>query len=361
MTTIRYKSLPLWAIYAGGITFVVFFFWYLRSPKTEVPLQVHTGSKLSSKHFNVRKIPQMKDPAFDFNKAIETMNEERTAMDDAKLVDLIRNYLIQVPSEGDTYNLEDPTNLRFSAGQTSYVDQRLHGTEGVFYVETRAFAGESESTSLFFEKTRRWTGLLVEPDPVKFELLRNKNRKAYLLNACVTDKSYPTKRTLFRPDSTDLSKPGSESYTAQCFPLYSILLALEQNVITLLSLNFYELGSESQSEHDLLMSLPFEKLNVTFVGIRNLYSNKVHQAPLEWMMEQKGFELQGRLRTDDQWVNDLVFLNKINKLPTTPFWTSTNIFRAVVLFLVLYGIANVVAYKFLFPKLHLYKVAYGLV
>ncbi|XP_033761707.1 uncharacterized protein LOC117343461 [Pecten maximus] len=361
MATIRYKSLPLWAIYTIIAVFVIFFIWYLRSPKLEVTDQMRSGSELTSKHFNVKKIPQTKDPAFDYMNAMETMNEQQIAMDNVKLVELIRNYFIHVPSDDDTYNLEEPTNLRFSAGQTSYVDQRLRAKEKQFYVETRAFSGEGESCTLFFERTRQWTGLLVEPDPVKFEALKSKNRKAYLLNACINDKTYPTKMKMFRPDGSDISKPGTESYSTQCFPLYSVLLALEQKEVTLLSLNFYELGSPSQSEVDMLMALPFEKLNISFVAIRTLYSNKARQGPLEWTMDQKGFDSQGRLRTDDQWVNDLVFLNKKSKLPPTPFWTTTNIIRAVIMFIIIYAVANVLAYKYLFPRLHLYKLAHDLV
>ncbi|XP_069111670.1 uncharacterized protein [Argopecten irradians] len=361
MPAIRYKSLPLWAIYAFMAFLILLVIWYLQSPKQEKTESLHSKTKLINKYFNVKKIPQKKDPGFDFMKTIEKMVEEKTAMNDVELVDLIRNYFIHVPSDDDTYNLEEPGNLRFSAGLTSYVDQRLHGQEKLFYIETRAFSGEKESTTLFFEQSRQWSGLLVEPDPVKFETLKRKNRKAYLLNACITDKAYPTKMEMFRPDGTDISKPGSEKFSTFCFPLYSVLLALRQKDITLLTLNFYEVGSQSQTESDLLASLPYDRINITFVAIRNLYSKKIQQGVLDSIMEREGYESQGRLRTDDQWVNDLVFLNKNNHLPVTPFWTTTNIMRAVILFIIIYGIANVVAYKYLFPRLHLYKLAYDLV
>ncbi|XP_060062610.1 uncharacterized protein LOC132543157 [Ylistrum balloti] len=361
MAAIRYKSMPLWAIYAIVGFIVLFFIWYIHSSRTDAPVQTQAEYKPTKRNFNVKRIVQQKDPVFDYRKEVEAMNAEKTAMDDVRLVDLIRNYFIQVPPDDDTYNLEEPTNLRFSRGQTSYVDQRLHAKEHLFYVEVRAFSGEAESTTLFFEKTRYWSGLLVEPDPVKFDILKSKHRKAYLLNACINDKAYPTKMTLSRPDGSDISKPGTETYSAQCFPLYSVLLALGQNHVSLLSLNLYEFGSENLSDQDMLMSLPFDKINVTFIGIRNMYTNKVRQGPLEWAMEQKGFESQGRLQTDDQWISDFIYLNKDAKLPQTPFWTKTNIIRAVILFLIIYGILNVLAYRFLFPRLHLYKVAYGLV
>ena len=37
--------------------------------------------------------------------------------------------------------------------------------------------------SLFFELTRQWKGILIEP--IFFDLVKSKRRKAYALNACI--------------------------------------------------------------------------------------------------------------------------------------------------------------------------------
>ena len=63
--------------------------------------------------------------------------------------------------------------------------------EGGFFVECGAFTGERSSNSLFFEKTRKWSGLLVEADPLNYAVLKTKNRKAYSINACLNTKPYP--------------------------------------------------------------------------------------------------------------------------------------------------------------------------
>ena len=47
---------------------------------------------------------------------------------------------------------------------------------GGFFIEAGAFDGETISNTLHFELNRGWTGLLVEPDPVAFKVLKSKNR-----------------------------------------------------------------------------------------------------------------------------------------------------------------------------------------
>lgn len=54
-----------------------------------------------------------------------------------------------------------------------------------FFVEIGASDGESGSVSLYFERTREWEGLLIEPHPGRYRQLRHKHRKATTLKACV--------------------------------------------------------------------------------------------------------------------------------------------------------------------------------
>ena len=60
-----------------------------------------------------------------------------------------------------------------------------------FFVECGAFTGEDRSNTLFFEKTRKWTGLLIEADPKLYAQVRSKNRKAFTINACLSPEPYP--------------------------------------------------------------------------------------------------------------------------------------------------------------------------
>ena len=56
----------------------------------------------------------------------------------------------------------------------------------VLFVECGTCDGEKLSNSLFFEKSRNWTGLLIKPNPTTFSDLRKESRHSYQLNACVS-------------------------------------------------------------------------------------------------------------------------------------------------------------------------------
>jgi hypothetical protein len=47
------------------------------------------------------------------------------------------------------------------------------------------------SNSLFFELERGWTGLLVEADFITYNHLKQKKRKAFSINACLTGSGHP--------------------------------------------------------------------------------------------------------------------------------------------------------------------------
>lgn len=65
--------------------------------------------------------------------------------------------------------------------------------EGGFYVECGALNGEKGSNSLFFERVRKWNGLLIEGDPTNYAELKKINRKAFSINACISPRATPFK------------------------------------------------------------------------------------------------------------------------------------------------------------------------
>ena len=64
--------------------------------------------------------------------------------------------------------------------------------EGGFFVDSGAHDGEIQSNTLFFERIRGWTGILIEPQPTIYQQLKRKHRKAFTLNACVSVVPYPS-------------------------------------------------------------------------------------------------------------------------------------------------------------------------
>ena len=58
-------------------------------------------------------------------------------------------------------------------------------------MEAGAFDGELLSNSLLFETKLGWKGVLIEPNPVAFDQLLTKNRKAWSINTCLSRKPFP--------------------------------------------------------------------------------------------------------------------------------------------------------------------------
>lgn len=71
-------------------------------------------------------------------------------------------------------------------GQDKYIDQVLHGLRKGFVVEAGAYDGETLSNSLFFERSRDYRCLLVEPNPDLYRRIVNKNRRCFRVQAGIS-------------------------------------------------------------------------------------------------------------------------------------------------------------------------------
>lgn len=60
-----------------------------------------------------------------------------------------------------------------------------------FFIECGALDGETRSNSLMLEQEYGWRGLLVEADPLNYEKLSSKHRKAWSVQACLSTKNIP--------------------------------------------------------------------------------------------------------------------------------------------------------------------------
>lgn len=60
-----------------------------------------------------------------------------------------------------------------------------------FYVECGALDGETRSNTLMLERLRKWNGLLIEADPSNYKNLKEKHRKAFSINACLSIYPFP--------------------------------------------------------------------------------------------------------------------------------------------------------------------------
>ena len=69
---------------------------------------------------------------------------------------------------------------------------RVGAQRGGFYVECGALDGERSSNTLYLERERGWTGLLVEMDPYFYTQLIGKSRRSWSINACLSPQPYVT-------------------------------------------------------------------------------------------------------------------------------------------------------------------------
>ena len=105
------------------------------------------------------------------------------------------------------------------------------------FVEAGACNGELLSNTLFFELMRGWTGVLIEPNPIYFEELLQKHRRAYKINACLSPSDKPERLTFqnakvygglvdfVNTNRRNMHIQHQSNMETQCFPLYSILMA----------------------------------------------------------------------------------------------------------------------------------------
>jgi len=101
------------------------------------------------------------------------------------------------PPSTAPYCLDAPERKTWSQnGEDLWADALLQGLTGGFFVEAGAYNGEDLSTTLFLERARQWTGLLVEPSPALASMLRAKQRRAHCLEAGLSPTGVPCKEQL---------------------------------------------------------------------------------------------------------------------------------------------------------------------
>ena len=169
---------------------------------------------------------------------------------------------------------------------SKFLLQLLKGKERGFYVEVGADDGEGYSNSLFFERFRAWSGVLIEPNQESFAKLKQLNRRALLLNTCVSPSNLSEPLTYvanpFEGHNTNFLG-GISSYleitqdatlqamyekhfaggdvytpvvqTIRCSPLFDLL----PDYIT--KIDYLSLDTEG-SEIDILKHIPFDSIQI---------------------------------------------------------------------------------------------------
>lgn len=209
--------------------------------------------------------------------------------------------------------------------QDKYLDEIIFNKKenGVF-VEVGALDGIGASNTFFFEKERKWTGLLIEPNPVEYTRLINCGRNAFFENCAISDEEKEVNfLSISGPcnvlsgilefyDPRHLQRIQYELSQYQNYPITHELYSTSEVVkiqtkklqtlfdrynyknIDLLSVDVE--GAEMQ----VLESIDFEKTKIECILLENNYG--IEKETL--FLESKGF----KILTNIQW--DVVFVKK---------------------------------------------------
>ena len=137
------------------------------------------------------------------------------------------------------------------------------------------------SNTLFFERYRNWTGLLIEANPKSYKQLLEKHRNAFTSNVCLSPTNKTGRLTLISNNDlsglTDTMQEGHRRWiekkmgrkqvvkkVVQCFPFYSMLLAMGRTHVDYLSLDV------EGAELAILRTIPFDKVTIDILTIEYL-------------------------------------------------------------------------------------------
>lgn len=236
--------------------------------------------------------------------------------EDPRVIAWVKEEHLHPPSDLP-YNLDLGRNVDFTRLQYW---QRVHqgildvlrGKRGGFFLEAGALDGYYQSNTFFLERDLGWTGLLVEPNPVFFESLLTRHRRAWATDLCLGTKPYPVKtefwvhtgadpwQSLIAASRSGLLKEHLENYQnggldsgsvveVNCVPAISILSALNVTQIDLFSLDI------ENAEVPVLQWFPFDRVHVEVLVVEHWTSGDPEDSQaFVRLVESKGFSFYRR-------------------------------------------------------------------
>ncbi|KAK4010381.1 hypothetical protein OUZ56_019527 [Daphnia magna] len=227
-------------------------------------------------------------------------NANKLQQDHPCVIQLIRrDYLRPPASKSLAYQMDHPESIDPSDGQSKAILKILQNKRRGFFIEAGGFDGEFLSNTLFMERSLQWSGLLIEADKKAYSKLLKRNRKAFSSPACLSTKPYPMQVKspsgfVIDQDENDRHAPndGAESaatfsdsediYTVQCFPLYSLLLAVGRTHV-----DYFGLDVEG-SEHKILKTIPWHKVYMQTLTVEWNHTPE-GEAAITQLMEDNNF------------------------------------------------------------------------
>lgn len=247
-----------------------------------------------------------------YNYTEDNLNGIKVSMDDPRVIQKVRNFLIKPldnklkNSTDHPYKLSNPEVKDPSMGQSQKIRNILQNRKNGFFIEAGALDGETRSNTLYLERYLNWTGLLIEPDPLNFIEVIKRNRRAWLSPTCLSINPYPDV-VLFEQNRNmgKIAGKGAKvtgtTVNVQCFPFYSYILALNITHVDYFSLDIEGL------ELDVLKTIPFKDINIETLSVEFAHVPGGKNAVSEYMFSQ-GYIIDSEVTHPDWLANDFIFI-----------------------------------------------------
>ena len=102
-----------------------------------------------------------------------------------------------------------------------------------------------------------------------------------------------------------LAKGGKSGKPVFCFPILSVMLAMNQTHI-----DYFSLDVEG-FEMDILETVPFDKLDITTLSVEYEHLSKENKEYMIKFMEKNGYTLHMNINENNPtWIRDYIFVKK---------------------------------------------------
>lgn len=235
---------------------------------------------------------------------------------DSNLINYVRERLLIFPDWKSSRQLRSESSKFYGQHkQDQFIDQLLNQRRNGFFIEAGAYDGESGSNTLFFEKDRNWTGLLIEANPSLFQRLREKKRKAYLSPTCISITMSSVATTFAFDDflggieSVIYKKNRTNIGMVQCIPLMTYLLALG-----VYHIDYFSLDVEG-GEVEVLKTIDFRLFQIDTLSIEYYSLPESREASLKRLNNIRKVMLETQLYKEVTTIADLdiVFIRNETK------------------------------------------------
>ena len=165
---------------------------------------------------------------------------------------------------------------------TNYFKNKTNGV----YIELGALDGTLYSNTKFFEDHLQWSGILIEPHPEKFKLLKNNRPKNYLFNNLVSNSSDELEFKYFVDHYAAVSGVKNTLLNSHYNNYFNKFLDLSQNTIFIKSISLTEIIKKTGITHIDLLSLDVEGHEYE-VLLSFDFSVKIHVILIELLGDNK--------------------------------------------------------------------------